>query len=88
MSESGLHGGTGEAGASAEPQPLIHVTAGHPTAEEIAAISTVLLSHARAAPQAPPARPRSVWADRQRMLAATAMPDHGPQGWRRSALPR
>jgi hypothetical protein len=72
--------------------PALEVVAGHPSAEELAAL-TVALSAVLAAhsgPGAPgragqPGRAASGWADRSRMMPAPPRP--GRDAWRRSARP-
>ena len=66
----------------------IRVVAGHPTPEELAALAAALTVKRAAAARAavPAARPRSAWADRARLVREPVAA--GPDGWRRSALPR
>ncbi len=63
--------------------------AGHPSAEELAALtvtlSAVLATHGDPA-AASPGGPASGWADRSRMMRFP--PGPGPDAWRRSARPR
>ena len=68
-------------------QPALRVVRGDATAEEIAALVTVLALR-RGAPAGPAtgATKRPVWPDRSRLMRAPLFP--GPAGWRRSALPR
>ena len=67
------------------PQPVLRVVRGDPTAEELAALVTVIA--ARASAGAPERRPRrrSGWHDPARLVRGPVRP--GPDGWRRSALP-
>ena len=82
--------GNGPAGSGEAPPasgPVLTVVAGHPSAEELAAL-TVALSAALAARGGPPGGPRraaSGWADRSAMMGAPPRP--GPDAWRRSARP-
>jgi hypothetical protein len=77
--------------APAEPgpatQPVLAIVRGNPSAEQIAAVVTVL--SARLEP-AGPARagqaPRSRWSERSRQLRAPLA--RGQGAWRASALPR
>lgn len=62
-------------------EPIITVVRGEPTDEEIAALITVLTA-ARPAGGAPPARPASQWAAYWRQMSAPLMP--GPDAWRSS----
>ena len=75
-------------GGDAQPAsgPVLAVVAGHPSAEELAAL-TVALSAVLAArgPAGQPGRAASGWADRSRMMGAPLRP--GPDAWRRSARP-
>ena len=70
--------------------PLFSVVSGHPSAEELAALTAVvaakLAAHQRAAAPHPPARPaRSAWLDRAALTRAPLRA--GPGAWRRSARP-
>jgi hypothetical protein len=83
---------TGGSPASSEDKPpasgaVLEVVAGHPSAEELAAL-TVALAAALAArgPAGQPGRPSPGWADRSSMMKAPLLP--GPDAWRRSARPR
>jgi len=79
-------------GARPASGPALEVVAGHPSAEELAAL-TVALSAVLAARSGPggreragqPGRAASGWADRSRMMAAPPRP--GRDAWRRSARP-
>ncbi|MGI8695549.1 MAG: acyl-CoA carboxylase subunit epsilon [Mycobacteriales bacterium] len=66
----------------------LRIVRGDPTAEEIAAVVTVLA--ARTADQSAPAAAApdrsSAWLDRAVLCGAPSRP--GPHGWRRSARPR
>ncbi len=67
----------------------IRVVAGHPTHEELAALAAALTIKRAAAARAaavPAPRPRSAWAGRGRLVREPVAA--GPDGWRRSALPR
>ena len=84
---------TGNGPATQQASGLVlEVVAGHPSAEELAAL-TVALSAALAARGGPGGRERasrtgraaSGWADRSRMMAAPPRP--GRDAWRRSARP-
>jgi hypothetical protein len=69
----------------------LRVVRGDPTAEELAALTTVLAAaqtrtlNASAANSPPPAR-GSGWRDRAALIGAPLRP--GPGAWRRSGLPR
>jgi Acyl-CoA carboxylase epsilon subunit len=69
-------------------QPLLSVVAGHPTAEELAALTAVVATLATrqlAAAKSAPSPVRSAWLDR---AALTRSPLHpGPDAWRRSGRP-
>jgi hypothetical protein len=70
--------------------PALVVAAGHPSADELAALtvalSAVLAARGRAAGQAGrTGRAPSGWAGRSRMLGAPLTP--GPGAWRSSAWP-
>jgi acyl-CoA carboxylase epsilon subunit len=65
-------------------EPALRVVRGDATAEEIAALVAVLLSHP-ADDEAPPVPARSAWADRSSRLRRPLHP--GPGAWRRSTLP-
>jgi len=66
-----------------DDQPVIRITRGTPTAEELAALVGVLLSRPVAVP-APAAAGSSRWARAARPRAAGRP---GPGAWRASALP-
>jgi len=94
MTEAGP-GGQGDAGDRRDPPGsglTLEVVAGHPSADELAAL-TVALAAALAAGDrlaGPGGAGRrggasSVWADRAAMVGAPLMP--GPDAWRRSARP-
>jgi Acyl-CoA carboxylase epsilon subunit len=82
-------GAADSAGAGAadgnEPRVLLQVVRGEPTAEEVAALVTVLAARSGGAP-APDPGPTSRWADPRRLVRGSAPPARG--GWRASALPR
>ncbi len=70
--------------------PLFSVVSGHPSAEELAALTAVVVAklavHQRAAASHPPVRPaRSAWLDRAALTRPPLRP--GPGAWRRSARP-
>ena len=72
--------------------PTLEVVAGHPTADELAALTVALAAALAAGDRATgPGQPgrtgegSSVWADRSRMVGAPLVP--GPDAWRRSARP-
>ena len=79
--ESGA--GTGSAG-TAEPQALLRVVHGNPTAEDLAALVTVLAAR-RGTGSRPSPEPTSRWADPRRRVAGTVATVRG--GWRSSYLP-
>lgn len=64
------------------------VIAGHPSPEEVAAITVALSAVLAASRRSAQRRERdtTVWAGRSRTL--TAPPAPGPDAWRRSARPR
>jgi Acyl-CoA carboxylase epsilon subunit len=71
-------------------RPMLSVVSGHPSAEELAALTTVvaakLAARERAASaQVAPGPPRSAWLDRTALTRAMLRP--GPGAWRRSARP-
>jgi hypothetical protein len=72
--------------------PALEIVAGHPSAEELAALtvalSAVLATHGDPAAAGPDGRPgrASGWADRSRMMRFP--PGPAPDAWRRSARPR
>ena len=67
--------------------PALKVVAGHPSAEELAALIVALSAvlAARGGPAGQPGRAASGWADRSRMMGAPLGPGRG--AWRRSARP-
>jgi Acyl-CoA carboxylase epsilon subunit len=67
------------------PRPVLRVVRGEPTAEELAALVTVLAARAAAGGGDRPARRRPLWRDRTALLGAPRMP--GPGSWRASGLP-
>jgi hypothetical protein len=67
------------------PDPVLRVVRGNATAEELAALVTVLAARS-AGTAAPDRRPRSRWADPRRLVQGHTAAAHG--GWRSSALPR
>jgi Acyl-CoA carboxylase epsilon subunit len=67
-----------------DPPPVLRVVRGRPTAEELAALVTVLA--ARSAAPAPRGRRRvSHWSDPRRVMRRSTPP--APGGWRSSGLP-
>ena len=79
-------------GQAAQPagRPALEVVAGHPSPDELAALTVtlaaVLAARDRAAGRARQAgRAASRWASRSRMPGAPLRP--GPDAWRRSAWP-
>ncbi len=69
--------------------PLFSVVSGHPSPEELAALTAVvaakLAARQRAASPAPAGPARSAWLDRAALTRAPLRP--GPGAWRRSARP-
>jgi hypothetical protein len=63
-------------------RPILRVVRGEPTAEELAAVVTVLL--ARGADEEPAPAPRSLWS----IPTLRGHLPHGPGAWRASGLPR
>jgi hypothetical protein len=71
-------------------EPVLSITRGNPSAEQLAAVVTVLSGLSARMEQAQPPGPaqaeRSEWSARYRLMR---VPLHrGPGGWRASALPR
>jgi hypothetical protein len=66
--------------------PALRVVRGDPSAEELAALVTVVQAIAAASSAEPPARPRSEWSAAHRRMR-TSFPS-GPGAWRSSGLPR
>jgi hypothetical protein len=64
-------------------QPVLRVVRGEPTADELAALLTVIATRAAAATKV--ARPRSTWSEPARRLRRPMPPGAG--AWRRSGLP-
>jgi hypothetical protein len=70
-----------------EQAPVLAFVGGHPTAEQIAAVVTVLAARMEAAgPTGTPEPARSEWSARSRRLREPLL--RGPGGWRASARPR
>lgn len=68
-------------GTAADAEPLLRVVKGEPTAEELAALTAVVLSLASGEP-APPVKPSvRQWVRRQQLQLA---PKPGPGAWKRS----
>jgi hypothetical protein len=69
--------------------PALVVAAGHPSADELAALtvalSAVLAARDRATATGRAGLPASGWASRSKMLGAPLTP--GPDAWRRSGRP-
>ncbi len=63
--------------------PVLEVVGGHPSGEELAALTAVLAVLLTGGPEAGPGRAASGWASRSRGLRAPLR--HGPDAWRRSA---
>ena len=82
---SGEQGPGAGAGGGGEPRVVLQVVRGEPTAEELAALVTVLAARTGGAP-APDPVPASRWADPHRLVRGSAPPARG--GWRASGLPR
>jgi hypothetical protein len=72
--------------AAQEGRPALRVVRGRPSGTELAALVAVLAARAAASSTVDRPGPRSAWADPARRLRAPLRP--GPDGWRRSALPR
>jgi hypothetical protein len=78
---------TADPPSPAAARPVLRVVRGDATPEEIAALVAVLALRRPAAPEpATPARPRSEWSARSRLMRTPVFPS--PGGWRRSGLPR
>jgi hypothetical protein len=82
--------GDGPAGRGGKPPadgPMLKVVAGHPSAEELAALTVALSAvlAARGGPAGGPGRAASGWGDRSTMMGAALRP--GRDAWRRSARP-
>jgi hypothetical protein len=82
-----------ESGPAAHPesgpasQPALAIVAGNPSAEQIAAVVTVLSARLRPADATWAGQAtRSRWSARSRQLRAPLL--RGPGAWRASALPR
>lgn len=75
-----------------DQSPVLKIVRGNPSADEIAALVTVLTAVSRPAPVAGPAETvpaetvRSEWGAKSRMMRAPLR--RGPGAWRASALPR
>jgi hypothetical protein len=67
-------------------RPVLRIVAGNPTAEEIAALVTVLSARSAAVGGEEPPPRRSEWAGHERRMRRPVHPR--PGGWRASALPR
>ncbi|MEJ7704842.1 MAG: acyl-CoA carboxylase subunit epsilon [Geodermatophilaceae bacterium] len=73
-----------EANAESAP-PFLRIVRGEPTAEELAALVSVLAAVAGARRAAAPP-PAPTWSAASRSVRTALSPGHG--GWRASALPR
>jgi hypothetical protein len=69
---------------SSEPTPLLAVTRGVPTPDELAALLVVLASRPAGPASRGSASPSS-WSAKSRLVRAAVRP--GPGAWRASALP-
>ena len=69
---------------SSEPAPLLAVTRGVPTPDELAAVLVVLASRPAGPANRGSASPSS-WSAKSRLVRAAVWP--GPGAWRASALP-
>jgi Acyl-CoA carboxylase epsilon subunit len=63
--------------------PLLEIASGHPTAEEVAAVVTVLSGLAQPSTSTPPVPVPGGWTDRAAGLRTIPRP--GPGAWRLSA---
>lgn len=70
---------------SDEQAPLLRVTKGNPSPEEVAVITAVIAARGHAQPQKPPTN-FSLWARRSRLIRPAMQP--GPGAWRGSTYPR
>jgi hypothetical protein len=76
-----------QAGSSPAAEPALAITAGNPSAEDIAAVVAVLSARLRPAEATGAGQTaRSRWSARSRQLRAPLQ--RGPGAWRASALPR
>ena len=83
--------GAGTAAASTAAEVALRVVRGEPTAEELAALVTVLAARSTAAADGAgtePAEPASGWTDRARYVRPGRLGFGSRTGWRASALPR
>ncbi len=71
-------------GAEQEVRPALRIVRGAPTAEEIAALVTVLAAVSGGAGPSGTDQPTSQWAPPARLVRTSAE----PSGWWESALPR
>jgi acyl-CoA carboxylase epsilon subunit len=90
--ERGDQGGRGDQRGLPDSQLTLEVVAGHPTADELAALTVALAAALAAGEQVTGSGQRRraggaspAWADRSRMVGAPLRP--GPDAWRRSAWP-
>jgi hypothetical protein len=68
-------------GTAADGEPLLRIVKGEPTAEELAALTAVVLSLAGGEPAAPVKPSVRLWVRRQQLQLA---PKPGPGAWKRS----
>ena len=66
-------------------RPALRIVRGEPTAEELAAVVTVVAA-ATGGGEAPAEPPRGQWRSRGRNIRPAL--SHGPDAWRSSGLPR
>ena len=66
--------------------PVLRLVRGAPTAEELAAVVTLVSALASAGGIAAPEAPVSGWAARSRLVRRPV--EHGPGAWRASVWPR
>ena len=69
-----------------DQQPVIKITKGNPTDEEIAAVVAVLTARTAAHPASEPEQPKSGWATYWRSLRAPLSP--GPGAWQAAVRDR
>jgi hypothetical protein len=71
-------------GTHEEMRPALRIVRGAPTAEEIAALVTVLAAVGGGEEPSPTGQPTSQWAPPSRLVRTSV----APSGWWESALPR
>ncbi|KNH15354.1 hypothetical protein ACU18_17395 [Arthrobacter sp. ZBG10] len=76
-----MTGGASGDGTPAPAEPLLSVVKGNPDAEELAALTAVVLSLAAAGPERPSEPAARTWVRRHQLRLA---PTPGPGAWRRS----